>query len=276
MLDALVSWWDGFFREPLRRVEREQREYLAGEAGRRFDWPVAAALITAAVALTLQEYVFASQAWLLRLTALFSPGASAGLKAMFESSDPSLRRFWSSTIWAIGQIVTYTLPPLIVWALFFRRPLADWGVKLRGAFAGWWVYVLMFAFMAPFIWLVSFSPAFLETYPFYKPSDGEPLWPRFIAWEAVYFLQFVALEFFFRGFLLHSLRRRLGVYSIFVMTIPYCMIHFGKPLPETLGAIGAGVVLGFMSLKTRSIWMGALLHIAVAGTMDWLALPRLR
>jgi len=33
-------------------------------------------------------------------------------------------------------------------------------------------------------------------------------------------------------------------------------------------------VLGFMSLKTRSVWLGAALHIAVAATMDWLALWR--
>ena len=67
-------------------------------------------------------------------------------------------------------------------------------------------------------------------------------------------------------------KRALGALSIFVMTIPYCMIHFGKPMPEAFGAIGAGVVLGFMSLKTRSVWMGAGLHICVAWTMDTLAL----
>ena len=64
---------------------------------------------------------------------------------------------------------------------------------------------------------------------------------------------------------------RLGPYVIFVMTIPYCMIHFGKPIQETLGAIVAGILLGFMALKTRSIWLGAALHIAVAWTMDGLA-----
>ena len=58
------------------------------------------------------------------------------------------------------------------------------------------------------------------------------------------------------------------------MTVPYCMIHFGKPMPETFGAIGAGVVLGFMSLKTRSIWLGAMLHVAVAWSMDAAALWR--
>ena len=43
-------------------------------------------------------------------------------------------------------------------------------------------------------------------------------------------------------------------------------------LPETLGAIGAGVILGTLAMRTRSIWGGVLIHIGVAVTMDVLAL----
>jgi len=53
------------------------------------------------------------------------------------------------------------------------------------------------------------------------------------------------------------------------MTIPYCMIHFGKPLPETLAAIIAGVVLGVLSLKINIIWLGVAIHFSVAITMDF-------
>ncbi len=92
------------------------------------------------------------------------------------------------------------------------------------------------------------------------------------AWWALYALQFVALEFFFRGFMVHGLKWRLGYAAIFVMVVPYNMIHFGKPLAEAIGAILGGVTLGTLSLKTRSVWWGAALHIAVAATMDLLAL----
>ena len=43
-------------------------------------------------------------------------------------------------------------------------------------------------------------------------------------------------------------------------------------MPETFAAIIAGIVLGFMSLKTRSIWLGAAVHVAVALGMDFLSL----
>ncbi|HVJ80534.1 MAG TPA: hypothetical protein VNC50_05645 [Planctomycetia bacterium] len=59
-----------------------------------------------------------------------------------------------------------------------------------------------------------------------------------------------------------------------MMTLPYCMIHFGKPLLETMASIGAGLILGGLSLKTRSIWLGAALHVYVAWLMDALALYR--
>ena len=45
-------------------------------------------------------------------------------------------------------------------------------------------------------------------------------------------------------------------------------------MPETFAAIAAGLILGFMSLKTRSVWMGAALHVSVALTVDLCALWR--
>ena len=50
------------------------------------------------------------------------------------------------------------------------------------------------------------------------------------------------------------------------------MIHYNKPLAEVFGAFVAAMVLGTLSLRTRSIWCGALIHITVAVTMDAFAL----
>ena len=94
----------------------------------------------------------------------------------------------------------------------------------------------------------------------------------FLLWEAFYVLQFFALEFFFRGFLLQGLKRYVGAYAVFFMAVPYCMIHFGKPMPETLGAIIAGVALGTLALRTGSIWSGVLIHASVAVSMDVLSM----
>ncbi len=85
-------------------------------------------------------------------------------------------------------------------------------------------------------------------------------------------MQFFALEVFFRGFMLHALKRPMGAYAIFAMIVPYCMIHYHKPIAEVLGAVAAGTVLGTLSLHTGSIWCGVLIHVSVAWSMDSLAL----
>ena len=156
----------------------------------------------------------------------------------------------------------------------FRERLADYGFKLRGAFAYGWLYVLFFAVVGPLVLLVSRSEEFQRTYPFYRVPSGVPLWPEFWRWELLYAMQFVALEFFFRGFMVHGLRRRLGSFAIPVMMVPYCMIHFGKPMPETFAAIIAGLVLGFMSLRHAVDCPGAAIHISVALSMDFTSLWR--
>jgi membrane protease YdiL (CAAX protease family) len=262
-----------FLVEPCHRAERECREHVAVTRGP--DGQTIAVLLTTAVTLTIQQYIFTSSnlPWFEQcLTAIGAFDVyTRGLEAVGGAPD---RRLAGLLFWAAGSLVTYVLLPAFVIRSVLRRRVRDFGLSVRGILGSSWVYLAMLLVMVPILFYFSGSDRFLHTYPFYKPCPGEPLWPAFVTWQLFYWGQFIALEFFFRGFLVHGLRHRFGIYSIFVMTVPYCMIHFGKPLPETFAAIVAGIVLGFMSLKTRSIWLGAALHIAVAATMDWLALWR--
>src|SRR4029077_10260653 len=133
-----------------------------------------------------------------------------------------------------------------------------------------WIYAALFAAILPVVIIASYSKPFLATYPFYKAAARS--WTDFVAWELMYAASFVALEFFFRGFLLFTLERQMGAYAIFVMIVPYCMIHFHKPVAEVCGAVFAGIVLGTLAMATRSIWCGVLIHISVAWSMDLLVL----
>ena len=118
--------------------------------------------------------------------------------------------------------------------------------------------------------LVSRQPDFGGYYPFYKGCSRS--WFDLLVWEGMYFAQFFALEMFFRGFWLGALRRSFGSGAIFAMAVPYCMIHYGKPFLEANGAIIAGIALGSLSMRTKSIYQGFLVHITVAALMDWLSL----
>jgi membrane protease YdiL (CAAX protease family) len=188
---------------------------------------------------------------------------------MGRADESSLPAAWTSAFWVACRVVFYLLVPVCTLLAQRRNPL-DYGLRLRGVQRHLTLYLALAAVMLPIVVAASFTTAFQRYYPFYAYA-GESL-RGFVTWEALYALQFVALEFFFRGFLLFSLERYVGVYAIFVMVIPYCMIHFGKPFAEVLAAIPAGVVLGALALRTRSIWPGAILHISVGWAMDALSL----
>jgi membrane protease YdiL (CAAX protease family) len=174
-------------------------------------------------------------------------------------------QYWCGSLFAF-----YFILPALFIRLVLREHLRDYGLKLQGWYRGAWVYAVAFGIVFPLVWWFGKTAGFMKMYPFYKMAGRS--WGDFLAWEAAYAAQFFAVEFFFRGVLVHGLKHRFGVYSIFVMTIPYTMIHFGKPAPETFGAIIAGVFLGGLSLWTRSVWMGVLIHVSVAVSMDIVAL----
>lgn len=174
--------------------------------------------------------------------------------------------------WVFSIVVFYGLVPVFIILFVFKDKLSNYGLGLKGALKDKKIYLTLIAIMVPIVFLVSFTSSFQAKYPFYKLQEAEALYPRFVIWEMLYLLQFIAIEFFFRGFMLHGNKNRFGFYSILVMTIPYCMIHFGKPLPETIGAIIAGVILGMLSLKSNSIWLGIAIHFSVAITMDFCAI----
>jgi uncharacterized protein len=249
---------------------RAQWQAIHGDAA--FSLEPFVVLAAAAVLLTLLEYVGTAErasvalAWLARRGGPLAPAAAAVLRGPWYELA-------CYACWAIACALCYVLFPLLV----LRRlrpgePLSSFGWSTSGLQGHGLTYLLLFAAVLPLVAAAALRPEFVRTYPFYSLAGRSAF--DFLAWEALYALQFLSLEFFFRGFLLHTLKRDLGAHAIFVAVVPYCMIHFSKPLPEALGAIVAGIVLGTLSLRTGSILGGVMLHVAVAFTMDVLALVR--
>jgi uncharacterized protein len=265
----LGNLWEREIAQPLRQVDDEARAFNASPTAHGVDRKVITVLVAAAVLLTLQHYLDSPRDTLWALRTLGLDALASRLSGHFDHPEHG-RLAELMPFFAMQAFNCLTAMLLIRFVL--RESVLDYGVKLRGFAEGWWIYLLMLAIIMPFVVYVSYHQGFRDTYPYYRVRSQEPLWPYFWLWEFAYVLQFFFLEFFFRGFMVHGTRQRFGCYSIFVMTVPYCMIHFGKPLPETLGSIVAGITLGFMSLKTRSIWLGTAVHVTVAVTMDMLAL----
>lgn len=185
------------------------------------------------------------------------------------AGDPSVGAYlW----WGTTSIVLRVLAPLAVITLVLGAKPRDFGFRLRGTLRHLPTYGALYLVMLPVLVIVSGTQSFLDYYPFYDnaTSGGVTFW----LYEAGYALQFVGVEAFFRGFLTFGLYRRFGILAVVIMTIPYTMIHFAKPMPEAFAAIVAGLVLGVMALRSKSFVPGIVLHVAVAITMDLLVLWR--
>jgi membrane protease YdiL (CAAX protease family) len=201
---------------------------------------------------------------------------STTYRALLRDEVPrDLRRFGRDLWWCWFVILAYTVTPALYCRYVLRLKFAELGLNPRGFLKHTWLYIGLFLLVLPFVVGVSATEVFQAKYPLFRSGSGADtqLW-RFVVWELSYGLQFVALEFFFRGALLFGAVRVLGPWAIVAMVLPYTMIHFGKPGAEAVGAIFAGAALGLIALRTRSIYAGMSIHIAVAWSMDLLALWR--
>ncbi len=251
-----------------RAIDAQRFEPSSGP--RSAEYKALVTVIVSGVVLTFMQYIVlrgylqdAVSGQLPELVGVFS----ASLGETLAKYRPLLRNI----SWSLGCAFCYLIVPGVVVKVLFEEDLTDWGLSAKGYLRHLWIYVLLFVPVGTLVWMVSATPAFQASYPFYKSAYG---WTDLLVWEAFYALQFFALEFFFRGFMVRGLVERFGAGAVLFMVVPYCMIHFQKPFLETLGAIIAGVVLGILALRTRSIWGGATIHVAVATSMDLAALAR--
>ncbi|MEO6655035.1 MAG: CPBP family intramembrane glutamic endopeptidase [Pyrinomonadaceae bacterium] len=190
-----------------------------------------------------------------------------------EAAHPTANNLYGLVWWVFVSVTFYFAIPAMCVKLVQKRNFSEIGLKLSIEKGFVKLLAVCVAVMLPIIYFMSQTASFSAKYPFLKVYNGHPyLSSTLLIWELVYSLQFFGLEFFFRGFLVHSLKPSLGAYSILAMTVPYTMIHFQKPMPETFAAIIAGLFLGWISFKNGNIWLGLLMHCTVAFSMDILAL----
>ncbi|MFH0866799.1 MAG: CPBP family intramembrane glutamic endopeptidase [Bacteroidota bacterium] len=255
------------------RTESESVAYRTTVLKNRTDRKIIWVAVISAVSLVFIEYIGKAPGYLNLIVFLKSMGINGFSGFLSEhlgkTGNVQLNRL---IYWICIVVIFYLVIPILVVKVVLREKLSDYGIRFGNIKKDYGIYMVMLVIMIPLVYWMSTTHSFQLRYPFYELKHDEPLYPNFWIWEAMYFVQFIGVEFFFRGFMLHGSRRQLGFYSIFFMVIPYCMIHFGKPMAETFAAIVAGIALGILSLKSRSIVPGILIHYSVAIAMDFAAL----
>ena len=264
---APVVWW--FFRGTWRELDVEalalRRELAArGEV----DYRPLVALTLAALILIMQEYYGRGDFFESR----FAPGLRAGAartRRLLRSGR--LRRARPAPVVGVDPHRRLSGPAAGLAAVLPARPPGRLRPARQRLPSHAWIYALCVAVMLP----VLLSSAASRTSP---PTTRCTSWPgargsTSPSGRLLYIGQFFALEIFFRGFWLRAMRT-FGAGAIWAMVVPYCMIHYGKPYLEACGAMVAGVVLGSLAMRTRSIYAGFLVHVTVAIIMDVLSLYR--
>jgi membrane protease YdiL (CAAX protease family) len=195
------------------------------------------------------------------------PGAfAAGVEAWLGIDDV----IFAQHLWSHGTaVVLLLLLPLLAGWVFEGWTPVDLGFRLRGTGREMLIVFLLWLAMLPLVWAVHDTASFARTYPRLPGAATDPT--LFLLYEGFYLFKWIAWEFIFRGFMIFGFGKDFLSRSVLIATIPFVIMHFGKPELEAFGSLPAGLILGYLALRSRSIWPGVLLHWGVAGSMDFFA-----
>jgi hypothetical protein len=182
-----------------------------------------------------------------------------------------LRRWFFYLFTSLHQFVNLGILMFILKYIFDRYEDSVYGLTLKNFDVK--PYFIMLLFMLPLIAWASFQGDFLRNYPIYKDNFDivaqrlEP-WKAVAGFELSYAFRFVGVELFFRGFLIIGMLKLIGERAVMPMVVLYSFWHFGKPLPESIGAAFGGYILAVIAMRTRSVFGGIIVHIGVAMMME--------
>jgi hypothetical protein len=166
--------------------------------------------------------------------------------------------------------------PVALCSIYFKPRPSFYGLTLNNE-TKVKPYFSVLAIVLALVSISSFSAGISDFYPILNRSGlyihaeelGIPKPLAVAIFETVYASDFVAVELFFRGFLIFGFAKLLGKQVILPMAACYMIFHFGKPLVETLSSFFGGYILGVFAWNTRNIWGGVILHIGTALFMEF-------
>ena len=184
----------------------------------------------------------------------------AGLILVLQFALPTSDYFlWT----AKGFLLLFMLP--VTFLLLTKKSLADFGLNSGGLKRSVFYAAILVALGLPFLLHFSSDISFKAYYPIW---EGEL---DFFTAELLLFPAMLGTEFFFRGFLLNWFAKKMDWrYAIILQALIYGLIHLGKPVPEAALSFLAGIVFGYVALRTRSILPSMLGHYSISVVFDLL------
>lgn len=226
-MNPLRLWWD----TDDENVDRQAR----------FDFKPLIVLLSTAVLLTVHEY--------------FGNHRFRHLSFLSESlrNAPDWK-MWDLAWWSGSRVLLFLVVPTAIILAIPGERLRDYGWSLRGVGQRLGALLVLVVALPILVQTLDLDGRWLEPTLQMARRSTDTL----VVWSALVAAQIVAVEFFFRGFILGATRRSMGVHSVLAMMVPWCMFHYDKGQSAGLYAIATGILLGIVALRTRSIWPGVL------------------
>jgi hypothetical protein len=190
-------------------------------------------------------------------------------------------RFYFKLLFNTYGLVTICVSLLLMKFIFDRNE--DFGIYgLTFKKVDFKPYYIMLLIMIPIVFIATYLPDFLDYYPTYKRAGGARFAQFYgfsenyskLIYESVYLIDFLNTELFFRGFLVIGLAKMLGKNVVLPMAATYAVLHFGKPMGETISSVFGGYILGIIALYSKNIWGGVFIHGGIAFFMELFAFWR--
>ena len=152
----------------------------------------------------------------------------------------------------IDGMIFYFFVPVLIILLVYRENPKNYGLTFGDWKAGLLITGVSVVILTLLMLIIARGTAFKEYYSSLYSSLGETI--------GLTGIDLFGWEFLFRGFLLFSLYRACGPYSIILQAVPFTIAHFGKPQLETLSCIFGGTAFGYIAWRTRSFLYPFIIH----------------
>jgi len=143
--------------------------------------------------------------------------------------------------WIFFLIIS--IPVFIIILIYLKSAkfkLSEFGICI-GKWKLWIpVTIIFLIIITPILFFLSKNPEFKSTYPLFKRMifSNTDFWKIDITW----FYYIYIWEFFFRGFILFALVKKVGVVrAIFIQAIIFSFAHLGKPELEVYSSLIGGI-----------------------------------
>lgn len=176
--------------------------------------------------------------------------------------------------WFLGDFITFFILPVLLIKFVHKEKISAYGLTFGNKEIGFKLSVIFLLIMIPVIWFVSSQTVFVNKYP--HLLSVREVWSKFFIYEIGMLIYMFVWEFIWRGYMLFGLEEKFGYYAIFIQMIPFVILHNGKPAAETFSAIIGGLVLGYLAIRTRSVYYGVITHMGIMFSIDFISTLRFR